>query len=151
MKKDIRIAAIQAAIPKTTSEGENQVSRLIKAALSTPVDIVGLPEDCLVGNYNDVRNGYLPFEFLSKVARENNVYLFGATAVFEDGKLYNRGFLLSKKGDLIATHDKIVLTPTQNEVLLGTPLKFLTPNSEKWLFLYVKIPFIGTQLGFSTN
>ncbi len=141
MKKDIRIAAIQAAIPKTTSEGENQVSRLIKAALSTPVDIVGLPEDCLVGNYNDVRNGYLPFEFLSKVARENNVYLFGATAVFEDGKLYNRGFLLSKKGDLIATHDKIVLTPTEKDVTPGNTLEVFDTEFGKMAILVCKDSF----------
>ncbi len=114
MKKDIKVVAIQAFVPKTTKEGEEQVKRLVKEATSQPVDMVGLPEDC-VAKFKDVEEGYKPLEFLSNVAKENSIYLFGATLNKEEGLLRNVGFLFDRSGKLISKHYKIVLTPPEEK------------------------------------
>lgn len=114
MKKDFKVAVIQAHVPKSTLEGEQQVDRLVKEATSEPVDIVGLPEDCLA-KFEDIKNDYDPLCYLSGIAKKYNVYLFGATLVKEGGDLYNRGFFFDREGNLINTHDKVVLTPPEVE------------------------------------
>ncbi len=140
MLKDIRVAAIQAKVPKTTREGEEQVTRLVGAAVTKPVDLVGLPEDC-VAQYSDVRNGYKALEFLSELAKTNKVWLFGATAVLENNKLYNRGFLLNREGVLVAKHDKIVLTPTEEGVTPGDTLRVFDTEFGKIALLVCKDAF----------
>lgn len=115
MKKEVKVAIIQSQVPTSTKEGEEQVKRLVKEAASDPVDIVGLSEDCLV-SFADAKAGYDSFGFLSKVAADNKVYLFGATIIkAKEGKLYNAGFMFDREGNLISRHDKVVLTPPEEE------------------------------------
>lgn len=111
MIKDLKAAVVQYTIPKSTEEGKKKVEKVIKQCKGQ-VDIIGLPEDCFA-IYNDIKNGYNPFLFLSQMAKKYNVYLFGATLVNEDGLLYNRGFIFDKLGNLLNKHDKIVLTPPE--------------------------------------
>ena len=47
MLKDIMVAVVQASVPMSKDEGEKQILRLVKDALSKPVDMIGLPEDCV--------------------------------------------------------------------------------------------------------
>lgn len=63
MKKDIKVVAIQAKVPKDKTEGEAQIKRLVMEALKEPVDMIGLPEDC-VASYSDVKSGYKALDIL---------------------------------------------------------------------------------------
>lgn len=111
MKNSLKVAAIQAEVPFSWQKGEEQVRRLVEKAASKPVDLVGLPEDC-VAPKEDIEKGYKPLEFLSSVAKNNSIYLFGANLVKEkNGDLYNIGFLFDRKGKLLLKHRKVVLTP----------------------------------------
>ena len=114
MKKDLQVAIVQTFVPDHKEEGEEQVRRLVREAVEQGADMVGLPEDC-VCDYADTRAGYDALAFLAGVAREHNVYLFGATSTLIDGKLHNRGFLFDRSGTLILHHDKIEVTPGEEE------------------------------------
>lgn len=142
MKKDIRVVAIQANVPKSKIEGEVQIKRLVAEALKEPVDMIGLPEDCLA-THAEIRDGYDPMPFLSSVAKENNIYLFGATAVKENDGLHNRGFLFDRQGDLIASHDKIVLTPPEEKagIVAGKTIEVFETEFGKMAILVCKDAF----------
>lgn len=119
----LRIAVIQKSVPLHKDEGEAQIRRMVAEICREPVDMIGLPEDC-VTDYEDIRNGYDAMAFLSSVAKEYGVYLFGATAVIADKKQYNRGFLFDRNGVLIDHHDKYAVTPPEAEqgVVAGNTL-----------------------------
>lgn len=142
MKKNIKVVAIQARVPKDKNEGEAQVGRLVREATKEPVDMVGLPEDC-VASYSDVRNGYDALSFLSSVAKENKVYLFGATAVKEGDGIHNRGFLFDREGNLITHHDKVVLTPPEEKdgIVAGKTLEVFDTEFGKMAILVCKDSF----------
>jgi len=143
MKKPLKVVAIQTQIPTSKDEGEKQISRLVKEALREPVDMIGLPEDC-IASWNDIKSGYQPFEFLSKIAKENKIYLFGATIVREnDGSMHNAGFLFDKEGKLLARHDKVVLTPPEEEdgVVAGETLEVFDTEFGKIAILVCKDSF----------
>ena len=141
MLKDIKVAIVQAKVPLSKNEGEKQILRLVKKAVTKSVDMVGLPEDC-VSPYKDILDGYKSLDFLSKVAKDNNIYLFGATAVKEVDGLHNRGFLFDRSGELIATHDKIVLTPTEEkEIVPGNTLEVFNTEFGKMAILVCKDAF----------
>ena len=81
---------------------------------------------------------------MSKVAKENNVYLFGATIVKEeDGDMHNAGFLFNKNGKLIARHDKVVLTPPEEKdgVVAGKTLEVFDTEFGKMAILVCKDSF----------
>jgi len=143
MKKDIKIAIVQTKVPSSKTEGEQQIDRLVKEAVKLSVDLVGLPEDCVTDNYDEVKSGYNPIEFLSRQARENKVYLFGATAVWENNCFHNRGFLFDRNGKLIASHDKIVLTPLEEKrgIIPGKSLEVFDTEFGKMAILVCKDSF----------
>lgn len=142
MIKDLRVAIIQTKVPKTTEEGEQQVKRLVQEAVKEPVEMVDLPEDS-VATYSDVKNGYKAFDFLSKVAKENHIYLFGATAVKENDGLHNVGFLFDRGGKLIARHDKVILTPPDEKdgIIAGKTLEVFDTEFGKMAILVCKDSF----------
>jgi predicted amidohydrolase len=103
--------------------------------------MIGLSEDC-VTSFDEIIKGYQPLEFLSMVAKENNVYLFGATAVKETDGIHNRGFLFDRTGKLISSHDKIVLTPGEaKEVVPGKTLEVFNTEFGKMAILVCKDSF----------
>jgi len=111
MKKVMKVAVIQTRVPSSHFDAEKNLDRLLKKATKRPVDIVGLPEDCLA-NYEEVKVGYDPLNFISCLAAKHKVYIFGANISKEqNGKYYNTGFLFDKKGKLILKHHKVALTP----------------------------------------
>lgn len=143
MLKDIKVAAIQARVPFSKEEGEAQVKRLVAEACKAPVDIVGLPEDC-IAPLKDIVAGYNPLELLASVARDNKVYLFGANMVKErDGKVYNSAFFFDREGKLLARHNKIVLTPPEVEdrVVPGSSLEVIDTEFGKIGLLVCKDSF----------
>lgn len=142
MIKDIRVAAIQARVPKNKEGGEQQIRKLVKEAASEPVDLVGLPEDC-VATYDEIRNGYDALKFLSSAAKEYKVYLLGATAVSENGSLHDRGFLFNRSGKLLTIQDKIVLTPVDEEagLVAGNSIKVFETEFGRMAILVCKDAF----------
>lgn len=140
MKKDLTVAIIQTFVPKNKNEGEAQIHRLVSEIMKKPVDMIGLPEDC-VATYDEVRNGYKPFGFLSKVAHDNKVYLFGSTAIKENDGLYGKGFLFDRNGNLVGYHDKIVLTPTEKDLVPGKSLEVFDTEFGKMAILVCKDAF----------
>lgn len=142
MKKDIRVVAIQTKVPTNKDEGETQVKRLVKEALTNPVDMIGLPEDC-VASYKDIESGYRALDFLSSVAKENKIYLFGATEVMESDGMHNRGFLLNRDGKLVSYHDKIILTPPEEKdgIVAGKTLEVFDTEFGKMAILVCKDSF----------
>ncbi|KKS43974.1 MAG: Nitrilase/cyanide hydratase and apolipoprotein N-acyltransferase [candidate division CPR1 bacterium GW2011_GWA2_42_17] len=142
MKKDIKVAVFQTFVPKNKDKGEKQILRLVQAAVSQPVDLVGLPEDC-VASRKDIKNGYDPLPFLSKVARENSIYLFGATETLENDQHFSTGFLFNRSGELIAKHHKIVLTPPEEQdgITPGKTLEVFDTEFGKMALLVCKDAF----------
>lgn len=142
MKKDFRVAAIQAKIPVSSKDGEPQVKRLVEKAAKVGADLVGLPEDCLA-SYAEIETGYDALSFLSQVARDNKVYLFGATAVLEANEIHNRGFLFDRQGKLLGYHDKVVLTPPEEKdgVAAGKTLDVIETEFGKLALLVCKDSF----------
>lgn len=141
MLKDLKVAAVQAKVPLTAREGEIQVKRLVKEAVFGGVDMVGLPEDC-VAPWSEIREGYNAFDFLSSIAKENNVYLFGASTVLGNGKIYDRAFLFDRTGNLVAIHNKIVLTPIEEkELTAGKTLEVFNTEFGKMSLLVCKDSF----------
>ncbi len=142
MKKDIKVVAIQAKVPTSRNVGEPQIKRLVEEALKEPVDMLGLPEDCLV-TFKEIESGYKPLDFLSSVAKEYKVYLFGATLVKENDGLHNRGFLFDRDGKLVSFHDKIVLTPPEEEdgLIAGETLEVFDTEFGKMAILVCKDSF----------
>jgi predicted amidohydrolase len=142
MKKDLKVAAIQARVPKSKDEGEAQITRLVKEVLKEPVDMIGLPEDC-VASYSDITSGYKALEFLSSVAKKNKVYLFGATGVMGEDGMHNRGFLFDRTGKLVATHDKVILTPPEEKdgLIAGKSIEVFDTEFGKMALLVCKDSF----------
>jgi predicted amidohydrolase len=141
MKKNMKVAVVQAKVPTSWQEGEKQVRRLVKKALSEEIDVIGLPEECLAPQ-SDVRKGYKPFEFLSNIAGQDRVYLFGSNVVKDKGKFYNRGFLFNNKGELILVNDKVVLTPEEIEYYNpGKTIKYVETEFGKMTVLVCKDTF----------
>src|SRR3989337_1965881 len=123
MIKDLKVAAVQAGVPQNHQEGEKQVVRLVKEAISKGVDMVGLPEYCL-GPYANFPNSYDPFGFLSNVASKYSCYLFGASARKDmNNSISNTGFLFNSEGDLIGIQEKIFLSPEESDFVQGNVLK----------------------------
>ncbi len=142
MIKNIKVIAIQAKVSKTTREGEEQVKRFVNEALKEPVDMVGLPEDC-VAKWKDVMDGYKPLDFLSQIAKENNIYLFGATIVQEKDKIRDVGFVFDRLGKLICKHYKMVLTPLEekNGIVPGNKIEVFDTEFGKMSLLVCKDAF----------
>ena len=143
MLKDTKVVAIQANVPFTVEEGEAQINRLVSEAAKEPVDIVGLPEDC-VAQLKEVVAGYDPLPFLSQVAKQNKVYLFGANIIKNpDGKVNNSAFLFDRQGKLLARHNKIVLTPPEAEdgIVPGNSLEVIDTEFGKIALMVCKDSF----------
>ena len=142
MRKDLKAAVTQSRVPTSTQEGEIQVDKLVKEASLKGVDIVGLSEDCLA-LFDDIVNGYDALKYLSNIANKYKVYLFGATLVKENEKLFNRGFFFDREGKLILKHDKIVLTPpeVENGLIPGESLEIVDTEFGKISLLVCKDSF----------
>jgi len=142
MKKDLKVAIIQAKIPKSTSIGEEQIDRLVKEATQQKIDIVGLSEDCLA-KIEDIKNGYDAMNYLSSIAKKYGVYLFGATIVKTSDDLRNRGFLFNRNGELVHVHDKVVLTPPEVDagLIAGETIEVFDTEFGKMSILVCKDSF----------
>lgn len=113
-KNHFRIGIVQAKVPFSIKEGEFQILRFIKQAKEKDIELLGLPEDCVCGLFKYLKN-YNPLEFLSKVAKDFEINLFGSNAILEDGKHYGTGFYINKQGEFISKVRKITLTKPERD------------------------------------
>jgi omega-amidase len=142
MKQNIKVAVCQYQVPKNYSVGEKKIRAFVSKAVKNKVDMVGLPEECIAW-IDDVKVGYDPFEFLSKLAKENKIYLFGANYIKEKDDIYIAGFLFDDKGKLLIKHKKLVLTPIAIEAGLtaGNKIKVVDTKFGKIAMLVCKDSF----------
>lgn len=125
MKKNLKIAIVQASVEKTKEDSEAQVIEMVAKAVKTGGEMIGLPEECISADYIKSRENYDPLAFLSSVAKKYKVYLFGAVYLNDGKDVDNRGFIFDKKGKLILIHDKVVPTPIEIKNLSVDPGKLL--------------------------
>lgn len=142
MKKDLRVAVVQARTPRSSEEGEILIKRLVQKALKEPVDMIGFPEDC-VSSVNETKDGYDALEFLSRIAKTYKVYLFGANTTLKNNKIFNTGFLINKNGKLMLRYHKIMLTPLEKDlgISAGDSLKIVDTVFGKIGFLICRDAF----------
>jgi predicted amidohydrolase len=115
VKKSFKVAVIQSRVSFSVRQGESQVLKFVKKAKSSNVDLLGLPEDCICGLFKHLKN-YDPIEFLSKIAKDYRINLFGSNATIENGKYRNSGVYISKEGKLISKVNKIILAQPEKDI-----------------------------------
>ena len=98
------------------------VSGLIERAIKDSPDVIVLPELWSTGFYPKPvkdfadKNGHKAQHFLGKFASKYNINIIGGTIIVEDdNKFYNRCFIFSRQGKMIAAYDKIHLFSMSKE------------------------------------
>ncbi|KAF2362979.1 Carbon-nitrogen hydrolase [Trinorchestia longiramus] len=110
------LALIQMAVRQNKPANLNRCAELVKVAAQTGAKVVALPEcfNCPYGTkyfaeYAEAIPGETT-EFLSSVAKKNQVWLVGGSIPERDGnKIYNTCTVFSPTGECIAKHRKIHL------------------------------------------
>ena len=114
--RKVRVAAIHFR-PRNSSTGNNldSFSRLIARAAERKADIVLLPEGItLVGTGKSYIEAGEPIpgpstQFMSKIARRNNLYLVINVYEREAEALYNTSVLLDRRGMIVGKYRKVCL------------------------------------------
>lgn len=114
MKDKLKIGVAQTKVPFSIEEGENNILNFVKNAKENGIDVLGLPEDCICGLFKYLNN-YNPLKFLSNVARQYNINLFGSNSTLEDGHYYGTGFYIDSTGKVVSKAHKILLTKPERE------------------------------------
>ena len=143
MKNNLKVAVIQAKVPKNHAEGENQILSFVKTALFKPLDMIGVSEECLASS-EEIKRGYDPVPFLSKVAKDNRIYLFAANNLLdESGNVSTFGLFFDPEGNLVIKQKKIVLTPDAIEsgVVAGDTINVVNTELGKIAMLICKDSF----------
>ena len=105
-------------LPGQTALNEAAAERLIVKSAELGADMVVLPELWNVG-YDLPQLGNLAqdmggssIKLLSRLARENNIFIFGGSiAEIKNGRYYNTAPVFNQKGDLIHKYRKLHLFP----------------------------------------
>ncbi|MEG0855470.1 MAG: carbon-nitrogen hydrolase family protein [Terrisporobacter sp.] len=111
-----KIGLIQMKVDEDKKSNLYKASKLITNIMLQNPDIVVLPEmfSCPYDNsyfprYAEEEYEYT-FNFLSNIAKENNIYLVAGSIPEEDnGKIYNTAYIFDRSGNKIAKHRKIHL------------------------------------------
>lgn len=106
----VSIAQFKSELGKV-DENFSTASRLIEAARGS--DVIILPELWTTGyypkpveNFADI-DGLRTIEFLCAAAKKFNVNIIGGSVIVEsDGKIYNRCYVVNRRGEVVATYDK---------------------------------------------
>lgn len=112
----LKIAIIQMKIINDKKENIRKAEELIKQVVTSDVDLIVLPEmfTCpyqtdLFPIYAEEENGYTS-QRLSRMAKENNVYLVGGSIPERSGdKIYNTSFSYNNRGEKIGKYRKVHL------------------------------------------
>jgi len=129
----MRVAVIQMDIQLgDPAANRARVAQRVREA-AQGADLVVLPElwttgyvlPDLAGNLAD-RNGEPTGSFLSNLARDCGVFLYGSAADQRGEKVYNHGTVYGPDGTLVAAYDKVHLVPMMKEDRYLTPGDRLT-------------------------
>jgi len=107
---------VQMGVKQNKAANLQQAGRLVTAAADNGAKLVALPEcfNCPYGNkffpeYAESIPGEST-QFLSEIARKNNVWLVGGSMPERDGdKIYNTATVFNPSGDCVAKHRKVHL------------------------------------------
>jgi len=110
------VALVQMGVKQNKAANLQQAGRLVTAAADNGARLVALPEcfNCPYGNkffpeYAESIPGEST-QFLSEIARKNNVWLVGGSMPERDGdKIYNTATVFNPSGDCVAKHRKVHL------------------------------------------
>jgi len=108
------VALVQMGVKQNKAANLQQAGRLVTAAADNGARLVALPEcfNCPYGNkffpeYAESIPGEST-QFLSEIARKNNVWLVGGSMPERDGdKIYNTATVFNPSGDCVAKHRKV--------------------------------------------
>ena len=111
-----RIALCQTKAFFDKDESMEMAASYVNRAADNGAKIISLPEmwNCPYDNsyfreYSETENGE-SVEFMSDLARENEVYLVGGSIPERDGdKIYNSSFVFNPNGEIIGKHRKVHL------------------------------------------
>lgn len=112
----LQIALIQMKIVDSKEDNLNKAEKMIKEAADRGANLIVLPEmfNCpydtsVFSDYAEEQGGR-SWSLLSRVARENNIYLVGGSIPeLDEDKIYNTSFVFNNEGNQIAKHRKIHL------------------------------------------
>lgn len=113
---NLKIGLIQMKVHNDKKENLLRAANLIKKISSEKSDIVILPEmfSCpyITSNfpiYAEEEGGY-SYNFLSNIAKENNIYLVsGSIPEIDNNKIYNTSYVFNRYGEKIGKHRKVHL------------------------------------------
>lgn len=113
---NLKIGLIQMKVHNDKKENLLRAANLIKKISSEKPDIVILPEmfSCpyITSNfpiYAEEEGGY-SYNFLSNIAKENNIYLVaGSIPEIDNNKIYNTSYVFNRYGEKIGKHRKVHL------------------------------------------
>ena len=111
----LKIGLIQMKVENDKKENLMKASQLVtKIAVERP-DIVVLPEmfSCPYVSSNfplyAEEEGDYTFNFLSNLAKTNNIYLVGGSIPKKKNKIYNTSYVFDRQGEMIGKHRKVHL------------------------------------------
>ncbi|MGI6684439.1 MAG: carbon-nitrogen hydrolase family protein [Bacillota bacterium] len=113
----VKVSLIQMLVIDSKEKNLKKAEEMIKKAAQEGAKLVVLPEmfNCPYDNkyfplYAE-REGDLSWEFLSRIARENKIFLVGGSIpeIDEEKHIYNTSFVFDPKGQQIAKHRKMHL------------------------------------------
>lgn len=111
MKKSIKVSAIQFQIQDNLLDSQKKIEKYLQIANVKDSEVIGLPEECL-GPLKNYPENFEPLNYLSSIAKNYSVYLFGGVYLWGVNKQKrNVGFLFDPLGKELIIQDKIVLTP----------------------------------------
>lgn len=113
---NLKVGLIQMKVHNDKEENLLRAANLIKKISSEEPDIVILPEmfSCpyITSNfpiYAEEEGGY-SYNFLSNIAKENNIYLVaGSIPEIDNNKVYNTSYVFNRYGEKIGKHRKVHL------------------------------------------
>lgn len=113
---NLKVGLIQMKVHNDKEENLLRAANLIKKISSEKPDIVILPEmfSCpyITSNfpiYAEEEGGY-SYNFLSNIAKENNIYLVaGSIPEIDNNKVYNTSYVFNRYGEKIGKHRKVHL------------------------------------------
>lgn len=114
--KDFKVGVIQINSKDNKKENLLKMEKLVKEAVEKGADVVALPEmwNCpyqysFFKKFSEEDFGET-YEIMSKVARENDIYLIGGSIPVKYGdKIYNRAYVFNREGREIYRYSKMNL------------------------------------------
>lgn len=115
--KKIKIGLVQMSVEESKDKNLENASKYVNHLAKMNADIIVLPE-MFTTPYQTKnfpiyaeKEGGKSFKYLSKIAKENNVYLVGGSIpeIDDENHVYNTSYVFDRNGEKIAKHRKIHL------------------------------------------